>query len=82
MGLWLLSTGILVLRLRGLMHFVHHHSFRAINLAPLRWLAKLGEAQSRHVFLSETMQAHYRDAYLIAAQCRAVLAVLKNSVHL
>lgn len=77
-GLWLFLTVIMVLRLRKWEHFVHHHSFRSVKLAPLashRWLAWIGGPQSRHVFLSETMRDRYAGAYLSPVQARCALVV-------
>lgn len=78
MGLWLFLLTILALRLRGLDHFVHHHSFRGVNLAPMashRWLARLGGPYQRHVFLSETMFDGYAKAYLSDVQKARALVV-------
>lgn len=78
MGLWLFLTVILALRLRGQPHFIHHHSFRAVNLAPMashRWLARVGGSYSRHVFLSETMRDGYARAYLSSVQTATALVV-------
>lgn len=78
MGLWLFLAVIAALRLRGLTHFVHHHSFRSINLAPMashRWLARIGGPRSRHVFLSQTMCDRYAEAYLSPAQTKGALVV-------
>lgn len=77
-GMWLFLIVIAVLRLRGLTHFVHHHSFRSINLAPIashRCLALIGGANSRHVFLSENMRDRYAEAYLSPAQIQGTLVV-------
>ena len=78
MGLWLFLIVIGALRLRGLPNFVHHHSFRSINLAPMashRCLALIGGANSRHVFLSENMRDRYAEAYLSPAQIQDTLVV-------
>lgn len=78
MGLWLFLIVIGALRLRGLTHFVHHHSFRSINLAPMashRCLAFIGGANSRHVFLSENMRDRYAETYLSPAQLQGTLVV-------
>lgn len=77
-GLWLFLTVIAVLRLRGWEHFVHHHSFRSVKLAPMashRWLARIGGSKSRHVFLGETMQERYAEAYLSQVQSEGALVV-------
>lgn len=78
MGLWLFLLVIAALRLRGLDHFVHHHSFRGVNLAPMashRWLTRLGGSLQRHVFLSEAMFAGYAAAYLSPDQKARALVV-------
>ncbi len=78
MGLWLFLPVIAALRVRGIVHFVHHHSFRSVNLAPMashKWLARIGGAKSRHVLLSDSMLQRYSDAYLSDAQRAGALTV-------
>jgi len=78
MGLWPFLLTIAALRIRGMDHFVHHHSFRGINLAPLaahRWLARLGGAYQRHIFLSENMRDRYATTYLSDQQKKRALVV-------
>lgn len=78
MGLWLFLLVIAALRLRRLPHFVHHHSYRAVALAPLashRWLCRLGGRRQRHVFLCESMRDGYRVAYLSDEQSKGTLVV-------
>lgn len=78
LGLWLFLPTIAALRLRRHGHFVHHHSYRAVNLAPMaahRWLARIGGQRQRHVFLCEKMRRGYVRAYLSPAQAEASLVV-------
>jgi glycosyltransferase involved in cell wall biosynthesis len=73
MGLWLFLPTIVALRLRRIDHFVHHHSYRPINLGPARTsrlLARIGGSYQRHVFLSERMRDQYAALYLTEAQKR------------
>jgi len=70
-GIWLFMASILALRVRKLDHFVHHHSFRPINLGPTRsarMLTSLGGNYQRHIFLSEKMMQRYADLYLSERQ--------------
>lgn len=80
-GLWLVLLTILSLRIRRVEHYVHHHSFRPINLAPVlahRVLAKIGGNLQRHIFLSEEMRDTYAASYLTASQ-RAQALVVPNA---
>lgn len=78
MGLWLFLPTIAALRLRRLPHFVHHHSYRAVALAPLashRWLCRIGGPRQRHVFLCDSMREGYSAAYLSPAQAEIAMVV-------
>lgn len=82
-GLWLFLATAVVVRLRGLEFFVHHHSFRPIVLGPMRAsraLCRIGGATQRHVFLSPGMQSRYGDLYLSAAQRRQSLVVSNAAI--
>lgn len=79
-GVWLLVPLALALRLRGIVHFVHHHSFRPINLAPLRGMGMLvwaGGRHQRHILLSADMRRRFTDIYLAGDDDRA--ATLSNA---
>ncbi|MCD7099312.1 glycosyltransferase family 4 protein [Stenotrophomonas sp. MMGLT7] len=81
MGLWLFLLTVLALRLRGAGHFVHHHSYRAINLGPLlssRLLCLFGGSKQRHIFFSARMAEAYGQLYLTLKQ-RAHVLVLPNA---
>ncbi|OLP52756.1 hypothetical protein BJF92_20770 [Rhizobium rhizosphaerae] len=80
-GLWLFMPCILVFRLRGMEHVIHHHSYRPINIGPTRSnrvLTRLGGPKQRHVFLSERMREQYAAIYLSAPQ-KAGSFVLPNA---
>lgn len=79
-GVWLFVPLAMTLRLRGIMHFVHHHSFRPINLGPLRgmrMLVKAGGRRQSHILLSQDMRRRFADLYLKEDGDRAV--VLSNA---
>lgn len=66
-GVWLFAVLALVLRLRGIEHYVHHHSFRPINLAPstaMKFLVGAGGRCQRHVLLSNDMRRRFAALYL------------------
>ena len=74
-GVWLFVPLAFVLRLRGLAHFVHHHSFRPINLGPLRgmrMLVRAGGRHQRHILLSADMRRRFAALYLTQAEDRAL----------
>lgn len=75
-GVWLFAALALILRLRGIEHFVHHHSFRPINRAPSRAtqvLVAAGGGRQRHVLLSNAMRRRFAELYLgKAADERAI----------
>jgi glycosyltransferase involved in cell wall biosynthesis len=80
-GLWLFMASLAALRLRRLDHFIHHHSFRPINLGPTRvtrTLVAVSGPYQRHVFLSERMRDRYAELYLSDAQ-KARSFVLPNA---
>ena len=80
-GLWLFMPCILVFRLRGMEHVIHHHSYRPINIGPTRSnrvLTRLGGSKQRHVFLSERMREQYAALYLTDRQ-KAGSFVLPNA---
>lgn len=80
-GLWLFMGCLAALRLRRLDHFIHHHSFRPINLGPTRsarTLVAVSGPYQRHVFLSEKMRDRYADLYLTPA-LKARSFVLPNA---
>lgn len=70
-GVWLFAVLALILRLRGIDHYVHHHSFRPINRAPSRATQVLVAAGGRrqcHVLLSNDMRRRFADLYLRGAR--------------
>lgn len=82
-GLWLFLATAVVVRLRGVDFFVHHHSFRPIVLGPMRAsraLCRIGGKTQRHVFLSSRMQARYSELYLSAAQRQQSLVVSNAAI--
>ncbi|WP_234681963.1 glycosyltransferase family 4 protein [Bradyrhizobium monzae] len=80
-GVWTFLILLATLRIRHLDHFVHHHSFRAINQAPAlsaKLLAQIGGRYQRHIFLSDGMRERYAKLYLNEHQ-RSRSLVLPNS---
>ncbi len=74
-GVWLFVPLALLLRLRGIVHVIHHHSFRPINLGParnMRMLVAAGGARQRHVLLSANMKDRFADLYLAGHDDRAM----------
>jgi|GEM_PF-5912841 len=66
-GVWLFAALVLILRLRGIEHYIHHHSFRPINRAPSRAtqvLVAIGGKLQCHVLLSNDMRRRFADLYL------------------
>ncbi|MEB2845429.1 glycosyltransferase [Rhizobiales bacterium RZME27] len=80
-GLWLFMGCLAALRLKRLDHFIHHHSFRPINLGPTRSaraLVAVSGPYQRHVFLSEKMRDRYADLYF-TPELKARSFVLPNA---
>ncbi len=74
-GVWLFVPLALVLRLRGIAHFVHHHSFRPINRGPMlamRVLVAAGGRGQHHVLLSNAMRGRFAELYLGGGLDRAI----------
>lgn len=70
MAAWLFAAVVAALRLRGIRHFVHHHSFRSIVLGPLgvmRLVVRLGGARQHHILLSPVMRDRFAALYLGSA---------------
>lgn len=66
-GAWLFVPLVLILRLRGIVHYVHHHSFRSINRGPVRAMQALvaaGGRCQRHILLSGDMRCRFVGLYL------------------
>ena len=66
-GAWLFLPVALALRIRGIDHFVHHHSFRPINQFPsrsLKILIRIGGAGQAHILLSPVMAEKLKSLYL------------------
>lgn len=64
---WLFALVIAALRLRGIRHFVHHHSYRSIALGPLRAMrlvVALGGRLQHHILLSPVMRDRFAALYL------------------
>lgn len=67
MGAWLFAAVVAALRVRGLRHFVHHHSFRSIALGPVRVMqlvVALGGGLQHHILLSAGMRDRFATLYL------------------
>lgn len=67
MAAWLFAAVVVALRLRGIRHFVHHHSFRSIVLGPLpamRAVVALGGRGQHHILLSPAMRDGFAELYL------------------
>lgn len=74
-GVWLFVPLAVLLRLRGIGQFVHHHSFRPINLAPSRamqTLVRAGGRGQRHILLSADMRRRFSNLYLGGESDRAM----------
>lgn len=74
MAAWLFAAVVAALRLRGIRHFIHHHSYRAIVLAPvgaMQLVVSLGGRLQQHVLLSTTMRDKFAALYLGLAGARA-----------
>jgi glycosyltransferase involved in cell wall biosynthesis len=66
-GVWLFVLLAVILRLRGIEHWIHHHSFRPINLGPsraMRALVAAGGRQQHHILLSNDMRRRFASLYL------------------
>ena len=75
LGVWLFVPIALALRMRGVEHFIHHHSFRPINLGPLRGmraLVRAGGARQSHILLSQQMSRRFAALYFSQAPDRAL----------
>ncbi|KQM62003.1 hypothetical protein ASE75_14795 [Sphingomonas sp. Leaf17] len=83
-GTWLLLPAIGALRLRGLAPWLHHHSYRSINLWPqqgIRMLVAVAGRNQRHVLLSPGMRDRFAALYLQRArrQPRGQAIALSNA---
>lgn len=70
MAAWLFAGVVVALRLRGIRHFVHHHSYRAIVLGPLgvmRLVVAVGGRLQQHILLSPVMRDRFAALYLSRA---------------
>lgn len=66
-GAWFFALLIAALRLRGLNHWVHHHSYRPLVRAPLaaiRAIVALGGTRQRHILLCCCMRDSFARVYL------------------
>lgn len=66
LGAWLFLPTVLVLRLRRHVFYLHHHSFRAIAIGPLRaiiLIERLGGVWLRHIMLCERMRDGFAALY-------------------
>lgn len=64
---WLFALVVAALRLRGIRHFVHHHSYRSIALGPMtimRLVVWLGRHHQHHILLSPVMRERFVALYL------------------
>jgi glycosyltransferase involved in cell wall biosynthesis len=78
MAAWLFVLVIAALRLRGIRHFVHHHSYRSIVLGPLivmRVVVGLGGNRQQHILLSPLMRDRFAALYLGSAGDGRALAL-------
>ncbi len=74
-GVWLFVPLALLLRLRRIEHYVHHHSFRPINRGPMRSIRALvaaGGGHQRHILLSNDMRRRFAALYLNDSKDRAL----------
>lgn len=74
-GVWLFVPLALILRLRGIEHFIHHHSFRPINRGPalaMRALVAAGGRGQHHILLSNDMRRRFTEIYLKDRDDRAI----------
>lgn len=74
-GVWLFVPLAMVQRWRRIEHYVHHHSFRPINLGPtraMRALVAAGGRWQRHILLSDDMRRRFIDLYLGEGDDRAL----------
>lgn len=70
-GVWTFLGLTIALRLLGRPYFIHHHSFRPINMAPLmgiRLLCWIGGPLQRHILLSTRMATAFGQIYLTEEQ--------------
>lgn len=83
-GLWLFLPTVLAVRALGRHALVHHHSFRALNLAraPLstRLLVSLGGRRQRHVLLCERMRSLFLERF--SADCPGLGTLTLSNAHL
>ena len=78
MAAWLFALVVAALRLRGIRHFVHHHSYRSIVLGPLRvmrMVVALGGHTQQHILLSPKMRDRFAALYLGLASSNRALAL-------
>jgi len=78
MAAWLFALVVAALRLRGIRHFVHHHSYRSIVLGPLRvmrMVVALGGHTQQHILLSPKMRDRFAALYLGLASSDRALAL-------
>lgn len=77
-GVWLFAILAVILRLRGIEHYVHHHSFRPINCGParaMRAFVTAGGRRQRHVLLSDGMRRRFAALYLRGADDDRAMAL-------
>jgi glycosyltransferase involved in cell wall biosynthesis len=82
MAAWLFAAVVAAFRLRGIRHFVHHHSFRSIVLGPLgvmRLVVRLGGRRQHHILLSPVMRDRFAALYL-GASGKARAHALSNAL--
>lgn len=83
-GLWLFLPTVLAVRVLGRHALIHHHSFRALNLAraPLstRLLVSLGGRRQKHVLLCERMRSLFLERF--SAHCPGLEALTLSNAHL
>lgn len=83
MAAWLFALLIAALRLRGIRHFVHHHSSRSIVLGPLREMrlvVGLGGRLQHHILLSPVMRDRFAALYLSAGNGAGRAHALSNAL--
>ena len=77
-AVWLFAAAILALRLRGIRHFVHHHSFRPIVAGPrrvVRLVVAFGGTLQHHILLSAGMRDRFAAMYLSPTGARRAHAL-------
>lgn len=71
---WLFAPLVAMMRLRGIVHYLHHHSYRPIAAAPdraMQLIVALGGSVQRHILLCGCMRSRFTDIYLANDRTRS-----------